>query len=66
MGIKIIIIVMVDDDDGDDDGDGDDGDGALTRLGDEQTDSRLLFNLGDLGVHRVNRHPSTDQSSREF
>ena len=40
---------MVDDDDGDDDGDGDDGDGALTRLGDEQTDSRLLFNLGDLG-----------------
>ena len=54
---------MVDDDDGDDD----DGD-ALTRLGDEQTDSRLLFNLGDLGVHRVNRqwHPSTDQSSREF
>ena len=44
-----------DDDGDDDDGDGDDGDGALTRLGDEQTDSRLLFNLGDLGVHRVNR-----------
>ena len=62
MVIKIIIIVMVNDDDGD----GDDGYSALTRLGDEQTDSRLLFNLGDLGVHRVNRHPSTDQSSREF